>query len=100
MDYARFSKTEFDNCGLNTEEVRVLADSLQDAVANELQSSLLKAFQEVIRNLNEQGHALKPQAINIGDIGYLDETKDGSVQLRLGIDLVVSAGYSHLYSEE
>lgn len=98
MNFRRFSKREFEECGIDTDAARLLADSLQEEVTKELQAAVLAAFDRVIRSLNEQGHNLKPFEVSPGDINYRDESEDGKIGLRLACDVVISAGYAHLYS--
>ena len=99
MDYTQFTKTEFERRGINSEGARLLADSLENAIASELNVTVLAAFNEIVRRLNEQGHDLTPYEIKNGDIGYRDESEEGKTQLRVGIDIVVSAGYAHLNAQ-
>ena len=74
MNFSRFSKRGFEECGIDTDAARQLADSLQEEVTKELQAALLAAFDKVIQSLNEQGHNLKPFEVSPGDINYSDQS--------------------------
>ena len=99
MNYTRFSKRNFDECGVDTPAARRLANRLQDEMARELHPAILKAFLRIVEKLNAHGHNLKPYGrVKVGDIGFRHQHPDGSFRLRLGCDVVVSAGYAHVVS--
>jgi hypothetical protein len=96
MNFAKYSKQQFESLGLNTPAARKLADELQIDVNDEIHEAVLSAFLGVVQRLNAQGHRLtihdEPRA---GDISFRDEPIDGECYLRLGCDVVISAGYAH-----
>jgi hypothetical protein len=96
MDFEKYSKREFESCGIDSPAARELADELQDDVAKEIHDSVLAAFLRVVEGLNAHGHDLQPYGeINIGDISFRDERVEGQCFLRLACDSTISAGYSH-----
>lgn len=95
MNYEKYSKQKFDALGLNSPAARKLADELQDDVTEEIHGAVLAAFTRVVEALNARGHHLKADEIRIGDIAFRDESIGGQCYLRLGCDVVISAGYSH-----
>jgi hypothetical protein len=95
MNFKKYSKQAFENCGLNTLEARKLADELENDVKQEIHMIVLDELRKIIDALNAQGHNLTVYGeIKIGDIPFRDESKDGQCNLRLGCDVVISAGYS------
>ncbi len=57
---------------------------------------MLPAFLNVIERLNAQGHNLTIfDEVRTGDISFRDEPIEGQCYLRLGYDVVVSAGYAY-----
>ena len=96
MNFEKYSKQQFDACGLDTPAARRLADELQDEVTREIHGAVLAAFMKVIEGLNARGHNLTPyDEIQIGDISFRDESGEGRCNLRLACDVVISAGYGH-----
>jgi hypothetical protein len=96
MNFEKYSKQQFELRGLNTPAARKLADELQDDVTQEIHAAVLAAFLNVVERLNAQGHNLNPyDEIRAGDISFRDEPIKGQSCLRLGCDIVISAGYSH-----
>jgi hypothetical protein len=96
MNFAKYSKQQFEACGLDTPAARQLAAALQDKVASEINGAVLAAFMGVVAGLNAQGHNLTPYGeIRVGDISFRDEPGEGRCNLRLACDVVISAGYSH-----
>lgn len=96
MDFEKYSKQQFESLGLDTPAARKLADELQDDVTEEIHAAVLATFRDVVERLNEQGHNLKPDGeIRAGDISFRDEHVEGRCYLRLGCDVVISAGYAH-----
>lgn len=101
MNYKRYSKEEFEKRGLDSPAARALAVELQDDVTREIHGIVLAAFQDVVQRLNAEGHNLQPDEIKLGDIAYRDvPTSDDECHLRLGCDVIISAGYAHLCSAE
>lgn len=96
---ATFSSVQFEGLGLNTEAARDLADLLQEKVLSEVHAVALKKFEEIIARLNAMGHNLCLYSPPMpGDIAYRDDWQDETgyhCKLQLGLDIVVSAGYSH-----
>jgi hypothetical protein len=100
MDFAKYSKVQFESLGINSPAARELADELQDDVAKEIHASVLAAFLKVVEGLNAQGHNLQPyDEISVGDISFRDERIEGQCLLRLAFDSIISAGYSHTITE-
>ena len=95
MDYARYSKQQFAERGLDSLPARQLADELQNDVAEELRATVSAAFLKIIEGLNAQGHNLAPYGEEkIGDIAFRDEPQEDFCFLRLACDVVISAGYA------
>ena len=96
MDFAKYSRVQFESRGIDSPGARELADELQHDVAKELHDSVLAAFLKVIEGLNAHGHDLQPYGeVSIGDISFRDERVEGQCFLRLACDSTISAGYSH-----
>ena len=96
MDFGKYSKQRFDALGLDSQAARLLADRLQEEVAEEIQGAVLPALLKIVAGLNAQGHGLAPDSdIVIGDLSFRDESAGGNCRLRLACDFVISAGYSH-----
>ena len=100
MNYKKYSRQQFDSLGLDSPAARKLADELQDDVAKEIHGAVLTAFTLVVEELNTRGHNLRADEIRIGDIAFRDGAADGQCYLRLGCDVVISAGYSHTLTVE
>jgi hypothetical protein len=97
MNYAKYSKQQFSERGLDTPASRQLADELQADVAKEIHEAVLAAFLKIVEGLNAQGHNLASYGeIRVGDIPFRDEQGEGFCYLRLGCDAVISAGYAHI----
>ena len=58
MDYAKYSKQQFAERGVDSAAARKLADELQNDVAAELHATVSAAFQKIIDGLNAEGHSL------------------------------------------
>ncbi|BAY16058.1 hypothetical protein NIES21_18810 [Anabaenopsis circularis NIES-21] len=96
MNFEKYSKQQFDACGLDTSAARQLADELQDDVAKEIHEVVLTAFLKVVEELNARGHNLTPyDEIQVGDIPFRDESSKERCNLRLACDIIISTGYSH-----
>lgn len=100
MNYEEYSRQQFESLGLDTPAARNLADKLQDDVAAEIHDVVLATFSRAVGELNARGHNLKADDIRIGDITFRDESANGQCFLRLGCDVVISAGYSHTLTAE
>ena len=99
MDYEKYSKRRFEKLVLNSSAARKLADDLQEDVAKEMHGAVLAAFEQIVSKLDAQGHNLTPyDEIEVGDIAYRDEPEGEPCYLRLGCDVVISAGYGHTIS--
>jgi len=97
----RFSFEAFEACGRDTDVAHELADRLQDAVLEALQPELLRAFDRVVEQLRALGHDLQPYYDpRPGDISYRALDDQDRPALRLGLDLVISAGFAHVTSED
>jgi hypothetical protein len=105
----QFSAHEFARLGLDSEPAAVLALELEHAVGQQIFLKLKEAAQAIVRQLNEQGHALSLDEEQTDDpllplgISFRDESAAGAgvprCKLRLAFDLTVSAGYAHLSDE-
>ena len=96
MDYRKYSKAEFDSLGIDTDAARDLASALEVDVLCELHSKVKDAFFEIVERLNDEGHRLQPYGdILPGDISF---TEQGA--LRLAVDTVISAGFSHSVEDD
>jgi hypothetical protein len=106
----RFSRREFERRGRDSEAAADLARELQLAVQQELLPTLKEASARIVARLNAMGHELQLQGAEAGDLEmplsivyrHEYETADGEVvcYLRLALDLVVSAAYARLLTEE
>ena len=95
MDYAKYSKQQFAERGVDSPAAQQLADELADDVAAELHAVVLAAFLKIVDDLNAQGHnlALYGEA-KVGDISFRDEPQEDFCFLRLACDTVISSGYA------
>ncbi len=100
----RFSAEAFISSGIDTDEAQKLADLLAEEVANKLHQVVNAKVTEIVEKLNSIGHSLKPECeFKVGDISFRDDSfEDGKYQckLRLGVDTIISTGYSHLINSE
>jgi len=104
----KFSYGSFKKLGLDSDEARKLADELQLTVTKEFHDVLERKMTEIITDLNDMGHALQPFEHDTEeafiDFEYRDHNNSGVdclqsdyvCKLRLGLSLVVSAGFGHL----
>lgn len=96
MNFEKYCKQQFDAHGLNTLAARKLADELQDDVTEEIHAAVLSAFLHIVERLNAHGHNLLLDGeSSAGDVSFRDEPVEGECYLRLGCNVVVSAGYAH-----
>ena len=107
----KFSYDAFEKLGLDSEEAKRLCDELQVAVCEEFNDILKRKMDEVAESLNAMGHNLQvfedENYDGTIDYGYRDHNDNGIdgrqidyvCKLRLGIDLIVSAGFGHLFRE-
>jgi hypothetical protein len=100
MDYTKFSKEQFEKCGIDTDAARMLADLLQEEVGQEIHKALRPILERIVEGLNREGHNLTPYEIKQGELSYRDVSPEGKVQLRLACDVVISSGYAHMSSEK
>jgi hypothetical protein len=99
VNFSRFSQQSFEDSSADQLAARKLCDELQTAVASELHQVVVPAFEKIIRELNLEGHRLLPVEVNVGDIAFRDEPVEAQCRLRLGCDVVISAGYADLQSD-
>ena len=93
---SRFSKTRFEEAERSDPGARRLADDLQEEVLKLLQDGVLKTMQEIVELLNQNGHRLTPYERQLGCIAFRDDRgvdETYACDLRLAVDVVVSAGY-------
>jgi hypothetical protein len=101
MNFEKYAKSKFESLASDPDATRRLADELQDYVVQEIHEAVFTAFLKVVDGLNAAGHDLKPyEEIRSGDIAYRDEPVEGQCNLRLGCDVVISAGYADLKTLE
>lgn len=94
----QFSAMAFQEA-LRTASAGKLSEALQKEVLLELHAALAVAVDQIVRRLNQAGHQLTPYTEpSPGDFSYRDEGRDARgdyfCRLRLGIDVVVSAGFA------
>lgn len=96
----RFSQAAFAQLGIDTDASRQLANLLRDEIQRELHTTTELRLKKLIDELNSMGHQLTLEYPPVpGDISYRDESKSETgcqCRLRVGVDTVVSTGYSHL----
>jgi hypothetical protein len=96
MNFEKYCKEQFDSRGRDTLAARQLADELVAEVNAEIHTAVLPVFMRLVKGLNALGHNLTEyDPITPGDIAFRDEPTDGDCYLRLGCNVVISAGYSH-----
>lgn len=107
----KFAYDVFEKLGLNSDEARKLSDELQIAVCEELSSILRQKMTDISQKLNTIGHNLQvfedEDEDGTIDYGFRDHNDNGvegrqidyDCKLRLGISLVVSAGFRDLVKE-
>ncbi len=100
MDASRFGKIAFEAAGRDTIRARRHADRLQEAVAKALHPTVVRAFREVVRELNQEGHRLTLCCSRTGEMTFSERRRGDVVGLRLSCDVTISAGYSHVVSKE
>ena len=101
MDYAKYARSEFDRLGLDSPGAEALAQQLQEEVTGELHQLILPVFERIITRLNSAGHNLTIYGdATPGDVAFRDQTGPDECRLRLAYDIVVSAGYGHLFRPE
>lgn len=100
MNTERFSADKFEKAGIDSKEARALVNQLASELGNELQVLVRNYLTEKINELNKIGHGLTLFAedeLEDGHFGisFRDYTET-ECRLRLGVDVVISAGYPHL----
>lgn len=91
----RFSKQAFESRGLDTPAARQLADELETVVLEQLHAAAIERLRDLVSQLNGLGHELQLAIDDVpGDVEFRDE-RGGACRLRLGCNMVVSAGYAH-----
>jgi hypothetical protein len=99
----KFSAKRFESLGINSPEANRLASELETAVNEKLHQLIEPEFRLIIRALNSMGHNLKVDECEVGSIGYRDDAEEHGeyhCKLRLGVDVVVSAGYPDLEEQD
>ncbi|MEO8435848.1 MAG: hypothetical protein ABI596_13190 [Pyrinomonadaceae bacterium] len=91
----KYSKEKFETLGLNTSDARKLAHALEVEVNEVIRSVVRADLKKVADDLNEKGHRLTIYGDSRGDISFRDEPNEGQCHLRLGCNIVTSAGYAH-----
>ena len=92
MNFEKYSKQRFELLGLDTPDARKLADDLQGDVNEEIHPAVRDALLNVIDQLKVQGHKVSVIDDRPGDISFHDGNQ---CRLRLGCNVVISAGYGH-----
>jgi hypothetical protein len=96
VNYAKYSKQQFAERGIDSLAAGELADKLQNDLAEELHTVVSVTFQKIIDALNAQGHNLVLYGeAKVGDISFRDEPQEDHCFLRLACDIVISAGYAN-----
>jgi hypothetical protein len=106
----RYSFSVFESHGVDSQAAEVLANQLATEVASLGIDAVALVLEEVVRRLNEMGHRLElivPATVDAdgcaAEIDYRDGgsyVSDGKPRLRIGVDLVISTGYAHLYDPD
>lgn len=99
----RFSAASFAAKGLNTKQSLELAYELRTEIQDELHTVITDHLFKIVERLNAMGHNLKTYEPPVpGDISYRDDWEDDSgyhCKLRVGVDTIISTGYSHTESD-
>jgi hypothetical protein len=100
----RFSKERFTQEFIEKGSAERLVEALRDEVLNELHAMILERLSIVVQRLNEMGHDLKEYYPSVpGDVAFRDDyDEEGTYRcdLRLGVDLYVSAGFRDTISAD
>ena len=95
-----FSAAAFEACGIDSPAANDLAQRLAVEIQELLQRTIQLQFKGIIDSLNMMGHNLRMYGDALpGDISYRDDYEfdnEYTCKLRVGIDLIVSTGYSNL----
>ena len=96
----RYSATEFERLGLDSERSRTLANELERDILEELKSTVDFEVKKIAERLNGMGHNLRLEEQSTpGSISFRDDRGEGDnydCKLRIALDYIASAGYSHL----
>ncbi|MFZ0063893.1 MAG: hypothetical protein WAL47_17810 [Pyrinomonadaceae bacterium] len=101
MNVEKYSRSKFESLASDPASTRRLADELQDDVVQKIHEAVSSAVSKVVQALNAEGHDLRLyEEIRPGAVAYRDEPVEGQCNLRLGCDVVISAGYSDTKTAE
>lgn len=107
----KFSYASFEKLGFDSDEARKLSDELQISVSEEFDKIIREKLSEIVIRLNAMGHDLQvfEDETEEGtiDYGYRDHNDNGDpgrqmdymCKLRVGISLIVSAGFGDIVKE-
>ena len=101
----KFSRSAFESAGYDTVIASQLVSDLEDAILAEMDDVIRGRFLQIVQRLNDMGHCLRPYVpLAPGELSFRDdEGKEGTssykCNLRVALDYVISAGYSHLTVE-
>jgi hypothetical protein len=100
----KFSAEAFAARGLNTKQSLELANDLADEIQIELHTIIAEHLEIIVSRLIEMGHQLKLYEVpRPGDISYhdaADSERGYQCKLRIGVDTVISTGYSHFDTDQ
>src|ERR1043166_1656176 len=99
MNLDRFSRAAFEALAPDSLAARQLADRLQAAILAEVAAAAKDRFQSVVATLNSLGHCLTPYEQEFGDEEFRDYTNPDQCALRVGLDIIISAGYKDSHGE-
>ncbi len=90
----------FDSLAPDAEAARLMADELQAAVLAELGEVVRARFEAIVAELNTRGYNLTLYGPQSADNRHVRDYSDPKCcALRLGADVVISAGYRDVRSE-
>ena len=96
----RFAADSFRRLGKGTSAAKLLADELSREVTSQLQEVIADKMRQIVAQLNTLGHQLRPYGRErVGEVNYRDDhygDTEYQCNLRLSVDLVISAGYAHI----
>ncbi len=95
MDCSKFSKESFEKIKKDKSKVKKLLRELDKSVAQELREIIGLKMEEIVNELNSQGHSLKRNARDeeFNETDFCESHGARTCGFRLGTDLIVSSGY-------
>ena len=92
-----YSRAAFEAVRSDVPQLARLNRQLTNAITERLRSTILEAMEELIAELNSQGHELRPMVdASSGEISFRDDgsTQSPAAGLRVAHDSVVSVGFA------